>query len=44
MTDETNTVIVMEGPSSDLERVATRLERGGVASAIIPPTVGKGSS
>jgi hypothetical protein len=44
MIEETDAVVIMEGSSLDLERLGRRLERSGIASIVLPPPEGKGSS
>jgi hypothetical protein len=44
MIDATNGVVVMEAAPDELERVAKRLAKVGIDSAIISPEKGKGGS
>jgi len=44
MFDEKDSVVVLKGAPADLERAAQRLETAGIASAIVRPDDGCGSS
>lgn len=44
MTESSDTVVVMQGPHTDLERFAERLADHGIEAAIIRPDESSGSS